>query len=185
MCRICLEEGGGHFCSCTGTCALVHPHCLQKWIDISNRDTCEICLSKYRFPKKCKPRFLIRISDLQMSERLNYAAICGVFGCTMFILNFIFAILFQSFVVNIIASDIVAILFVSFSLPFTNSLQVSIFLSLLICMSNTLAVNKLFSPIGLDIYLYFSQWALTIILFIMWFVRILWRSSWIVSTINE
>ena len=184
MCRICLEEGGGHFCSCTGTCGLVHPECLQKWIDISGRDTCEICLSKYQFPQIFRPRFNVKISDLQLSSNLNHAAICGVFGCTLFITNFVFAIIFGNFTANILTSDIISILFVTFSIPFTNSLQVFFFLSLLVCMSNALAVNKIFSPFDLDLYVYFSQWALTMVLMCTWFTRILWRSSWIVSTIS-
>ena len=185
MCRICLEDGGGHFCSCTGTCALVHPECLQKWIDISQRDTCEICLSKYHFPIRFSPRFLIKFSDMQLSNNLNYAGGCAVVGCTLFITNFVSAITFGSFTTNIITSDIISILFVSFTIPFTNSLQVFIYLSLVICMGNTLVMNKLFLPFGMDLYLYISQWALTILLIFSWGFRILWRSSWIVSTISN
>lgn len=185
MCRICLEEGGGNFCSCTGTCALIHAECLQKWIDISNRDFCEICLSKYNFHQKFSPRFVINISDIQLSNNLNHAAVCGVFGCTLFIVNFISAIIFGKFTANILASDIVTILFVSFSIPFTNSLQVFMFLSLVICMGNTLVLNKLFFPLDSDIYLYITQLSLTLILVITWVTRILWRSSWVVTTIND
>ena len=184
MCRICLEEGGSQYCSCTGTCGLVHSECLQKWIDISGRDTCEICLSKYNFSQKLKLRFYVKISDLQLSTNINYSAVCGLLGCTLFITNFIFAIVFGNFSANILTSDIISILFVTFSIPFTNSLQVFIFLSLVVCMGNTLAVNKILSPFDLDLYLYFSQWALTLILILIWLARILWRSSWVVSTIS-
>ncbi len=185
MCRICLEEGGSCFCLCDGTCALVHPECLQTWIDISHRDTCEICLSEYKFPKIFKLRFLLKISDLQMSKSINFTAVCSVFGCSLFIINFIFAILFQCYTVNILTSDAISILFVSFSIPFCNSLQVFIFLSLLVCMSNTLAMSKIFAPLDFALYLYFSQWALTLMLIFFWFSRIIWRSSWIVSTISD
>lgn len=185
MCRICLEEGGGHFCSCTGTCALVHPECLQKWIDISKRDTCEICLAKYHFHKRFSPRFLINASDMQLSTNLSNAAVCGLYGCILFMINFVCAIIVGTFTINILASNIASILFVSSSIPFTNSLQVFIYLSVLVCMGNTLVLNKIFLPFDSDLYLYISQWALTVLLIFIWFFRILWRSSWIVSTISE
>ena len=184
MCRICLEEGGGHFCSCTGTCALVHAECLQKWIDISGRDKCEICLARYQFPKKCSPRFRMKISDLRFSEDLKTSAVCALIGCILFLINFVFAIIFKCFTANILASNVISILCVSFSLPFTHSLQLYIFFSLLTCMGNTLVVYSLIIPFNADLYLFFSQCALTIVLIIVWFARILWRSSWVVSTIS-
>lgn len=184
MCRICLEEGGGQYCSCTGTCATVHSECLQKWIDISGRDTCELCLSKYQFPKKFSLRFRLKISDMQLSKSLNTSALCGVWGCSLFIINFVFAIIFESFTANILTSNVISILCVSFSIPFTHSLQLYIFYSLLICMSNTLVVNKIFTPFDTDLYLFFSQCILTVILLISWLLRIMWRSSWVVDTIS-
>lgn len=185
MCRICLEEGGGQFCSCTGTCGLVHPECLQKWIDISGRKTCEICLSKYVFPQTFKLRFHLKISDMQLSSNLNCAATCALFGCTLFITNFVSAIIFGNFVANILASDIICMLFVTFSIPFTKSLQLFLFFSILICMSNTLAVNKIFSPFSSDLQVYFAQCSLTTVLLFTWISRILWRSSWVVSSISS
>lgn len=48
-CRICLEESGNfiHPCRCKGSSGHVHSECLQKWIDESKSDTCEICHETY------------------------------------------------------------------------------------------------------------------------------------------
>lgn len=48
MCRICLE--GGELiqpCKCKGTSANVHVECLQRWLDVSGRTSCEICKHRY------------------------------------------------------------------------------------------------------------------------------------------
>lgn len=48
-CRICLEETGTfiHPCRCKGSSGNVHSTCLQKWIDESMSDACEICHETY------------------------------------------------------------------------------------------------------------------------------------------
>ena len=43
-CRICYEDGDMISpCACTGTMAHVHKECLEKWIAVSHRSTCELC----------------------------------------------------------------------------------------------------------------------------------------------
>ena len=48
-CRICLEPGGDMLqpCDCSGSAANVHKECLVKWLEISKRTSCEICLFEY------------------------------------------------------------------------------------------------------------------------------------------
>ena len=60
-CRICLESGpisnGAPRrndrssviapCKCTGTCAYVHPHCLETWVLEKGSARCEVCKSAY------------------------------------------------------------------------------------------------------------------------------------------
>lgn len=181
MCRICLEEGGQQFCSCTGTCGLVHAHCLQKWIDVSERDTCEICKAKYTFPVKFSPRFRLDISDIRLSKNTNTSAICCILGITLFLLNFLNSIFFKSYLVNIIASNITSILCVSFTMMFTNSLQFYLYLSVLVCMSNVFVLNNINDSFTLDLFAFIIQCILTFILLLAWAAKIVWRSSWIVS----
>jgi len=43
-CRICLEDGDTiSVCNCKGTQGHVHLECIQKWIDVSKKNTCELC----------------------------------------------------------------------------------------------------------------------------------------------
>lgn len=47
-CRICYEDGAlVSVCGCTGTHQYVHIECVQKWMDISNKRTCELCLKPF------------------------------------------------------------------------------------------------------------------------------------------
>jgi len=48
-CRICLESDGDlkHVCQCLGTQKFVHIECVQKWINIRRKKTCELCLAEY------------------------------------------------------------------------------------------------------------------------------------------
>ena len=52
-CRICYEPTGElvSVCGCTGTHAHVHIECIQKWIDISNKHTCELCQKPFSHRK--------------------------------------------------------------------------------------------------------------------------------------
>lgn len=47
-CRICLETGElMSVCQCSGTCKYVHKECIDKWIGVSRKTHCELCLAPY------------------------------------------------------------------------------------------------------------------------------------------
>lgn len=53
-CRVCRngpEDGRPLYfpCLCSGSIGAVHQDCLEAWLDHSKKDTCELCLTKYRF----------------------------------------------------------------------------------------------------------------------------------------
>ena len=53
-CRICRCEGSPdqplfHPCKCRGSIKYIHQDCLQFWLQHSNKDTCDICHSKFHF----------------------------------------------------------------------------------------------------------------------------------------
>lgn len=53
-CRVCREGPDEahplYFpCMCSGSIGAVHQSCLEEWLDVSKKDTCELCLTKYRF----------------------------------------------------------------------------------------------------------------------------------------
>lgn len=66
-CRICLEETGSFIqpCNCKGSTGNVHPDCLIKWLEISGKEQCEICMHEYKIEDvhyfKCVvfPKFVI------------------------------------------------------------------------------------------------------------------------------
>lgn len=184
MCRICLEDGGQHFCSCSGSCALVHIECLQKWIDVSHRDSCEICLAKYTFPQKFKCRFHLRLSDVRLSKHTNISVLCCCLGFVLFMLNFFFSLVLGSHMVNIIASNIVAMFLYFFTRPYTNSLQFLLYLSIMTSLGNMLIINKLVRQLQPDVYTFFAQCTISVIFFLTWTGTIIWRDSWVISGIN-
>lgn len=73
FCRICHDGEGANVngtpsssssgrepliapCKCTGTVALIHLSCLERWLNSSNTDKCEICHHSYdisRQPRTC------------------------------------------------------------------------------------------------------------------------------------
>lgn len=62
-CRICYEDEGELItpCQCTGTMAFVHKECIQRWITISKRETCELCHAAFdntqvEIPSRCYRR---------------------------------------------------------------------------------------------------------------------------------
>ena len=182
MCRICLEEGGDNFCGCKGSCGQVHAECLQKWIDISQKNSCEICLQEYIFPKVFKCRFHLKISDLNMGKNTNTSVLCCIFGFCIFMINFGLSIILKSFIINIISSNIISTAFTCLITRYTNSLQLYIYLSTIIALGNILVIIELDS---LPFYTFCLQWLITILLIFTWIGRITWRSSWIVSTISN
>jgi E3 ubiquitin-protein ligase DOA10 len=54
FCRVCRCEGTPdqplfHPCKCRGSIKYIHQDCLTYWLDHSNKDTCDICHSKFNF----------------------------------------------------------------------------------------------------------------------------------------
>lgn len=63
-CRICYEDEDELItpCQCDGTMAFVHKECIERWIEISNRETCELCHAafdntKVHIPSRCYRRY--------------------------------------------------------------------------------------------------------------------------------
>ena len=48
-CRICFDEGEDLLtpCACKGSAAYIHSECLGRWLEISNKTTCDICKTPY------------------------------------------------------------------------------------------------------------------------------------------
>ena len=47
-CRICYETDSLiSACQCNGTMKFVHEICIRKWIEVSGRNTCELCRQPY------------------------------------------------------------------------------------------------------------------------------------------
>lgn len=56
FCRICFEpepNGGqlGSYCRCDGTVGMIHDQCLSRWLETSQRTTCELCLENFQIPR--------------------------------------------------------------------------------------------------------------------------------------
>ena len=56
FCRICHDEGDlKKPCKCSGTIALVHLACLEKWLSVNGNDTCELCRHTFQITRKNRP----------------------------------------------------------------------------------------------------------------------------------
>jgi len=56
QCRICLEEEGRLVqpCRCKGfDHGYFHQHCIETWVEVSNRTECEICKTPFRYKESC------------------------------------------------------------------------------------------------------------------------------------
>lgn len=56
FCRICFESESsagflGSFCRCQGTVGMIHAQCLTRWLETSQRITCELCLERFLVPR--------------------------------------------------------------------------------------------------------------------------------------
>lgn len=51
ICRICLEPDNLiSVCGCSGTMKFVHKECIDKWRDIKQSKSCELCQQPYQLP---------------------------------------------------------------------------------------------------------------------------------------
>ena len=59
FCRICHEGGSsGELvspCECSGTLAMVHRACLERWLTSSNSSHCELCRYQFSLERLPKP----------------------------------------------------------------------------------------------------------------------------------
>ena len=74
-CRICYEPGEMiSVCQCDGTARYVHLHCIQKWLQVSKRRSCEICHGPF-----CHEKLVFPKTDMQ--RKLEVACfISGIMG---------------------------------------------------------------------------------------------------------
>ncbi|XP_059928210.1 E3 ubiquitin-protein ligase MARCHF3 [Gadus macrocephalus] len=86
FCRICHEGGSsGELvspCECSGTLAMVHRACLERWLASSNSSHCELC--RYQFSLERLPKPLtewLRSPSMQHQRR----TLCGDVVCFLFI----------------------------------------------------------------------------------------------------
>ncbi|KAK8786442.1 hypothetical protein V5799_023780 [Amblyomma americanum] len=85
ICRICHDEEGQEpllsMCKCSGSMALVHVSCLERWLNTRHSDDCELC--NHRFPTTAVQYSSVVIFYhwfLQSGKRTQWAA----FGSLMF-----------------------------------------------------------------------------------------------------
>ena len=59
VCRICQDveqtENLRTLCQCTGSIAKYHVSCLEKWLSVSNTNTCELCQQHFATRRKPRP----------------------------------------------------------------------------------------------------------------------------------
>lgn len=96
-CRICLEDTGELItpCNCKGTSAYVHDACLTKWLELSERDTCEICHEKLVKTEKCscepKKYFLGCFSCSVQSQDMDHIQGMSIYIISMSAIGMILA----------------------------------------------------------------------------------------------
>jgi len=58
LCRICMCDNDTNgplpqnFCDCQGSIGYVHLHCLERWLNQSQHEKCEICRKKYNIKRE-------------------------------------------------------------------------------------------------------------------------------------
>lgn len=80
QCRYCLESSGDFIfpCSCKTP---VHAKCLNKWIDTSNRDSCEICTDSWHSIEPISDIFVYYSGDalfVPTGVLFIYAGLCFI-----------------------------------------------------------------------------------------------------------
>ncbi len=80
QCRICFGEDGEMISPCKCT-APVHEACLLKWLCVSGRDSCEICLEKFPYDDIYDDIY----ADADSAVILIYALVMLGFFCGQFV----------------------------------------------------------------------------------------------------
>ncbi|CAF0774834.1 unnamed protein product [Brachionus calyciflorus] len=73
MCRIChLETRTSNTfirpCNCSGTISNVHEKCLQKWVMLKNKRTCELCKCEFKIEKRLNSIQNWTMSGIKMNQ---------------------------------------------------------------------------------------------------------------------
>ncbi len=94
QCRICYGEEGEviYPCKCT---APVHEACLSKWLHISGRDSCEVCLHSFEVYEEVVDYY----DDTDMFVPLFYVCIVLSFFCAQFGILMLFPLWVNSILV--------------------------------------------------------------------------------------
>ena len=118
-CYICYENSGNIIfpCKCTGTNRGVHRKCLNKWLEISKKDECQVCKYKYKYNFRYNPSFkrfcysCIDFSNLEFSNNIN------IFFFIIIILSiYLFLIVIMLSVMDNPRSDIIVPVFSSLAI---------------------------------------------------------------------
>lgn len=48
-------------CDCRGSLGFVHKSCMEKWLNLRNKDTCELCHFKFNTKRKFRPLHKVSI----------------------------------------------------------------------------------------------------------------------------
>ena len=79
-------------CKCKGTAANVHVECLQRWLEVSERTSCEICKHRYDIEE-----LSVRECDLcppfRMAESAHMSKLLFIMGFSFFFLMTSFALI--------------------------------------------------------------------------------------------
>lgn len=111
-CRICLEPGGQAFCKCKGSSGLVHHACLKKWLQVSHRETCEICQYKFKMSTRPQPTCTLSSGDVLLAETpaanvfmLSIAFLfASIFVCMYFILHEYLSVTISWIIANLVVT---------------------------------------------------------------------------------
>ncbi|CAF3470610.1 unnamed protein product [Rotaria socialis] len=72
VCRICYSTGDLQSlispCQCSGTMGILHQNCLERWLEISNTNKCEICQHEFEVVRYPKSLFYFLRNPLQPSD---------------------------------------------------------------------------------------------------------------------
>ena len=92
-CHICLEEGELiQPCKCSGTSAHVHALCLQRWLEVSDRTSCEICKHEFDMEELQETECQV-LPAFRLSEKKSTRNLLVVVGFVTFFLLTSFALI--------------------------------------------------------------------------------------------
>ena len=141
-CRICLEEGDLITpCKCKGTTAHIHVECLERWLDVSNASSCEICGAEYKVTEysrfKCRCKYIRRFTCSSHPQILSSILSFGVFF--FFILHLIALLVYYDWMFTCVATLVVQLVLVVVLADRIHSLSTLAYWRIMSSMSNAVA----------------------------------------------